>query len=603
MLMKRGTRNMILSLLAAGSSVSRYRSALAFRVVVPPRTFPVSSTTPDQPRFVPPHHRLSSSAVPPVTTSLSSSSSSFDHDRSRPFYVTTPIYYVNDKPHIGHAYTSTACDVLARFHRLLGRRVYFLSGTDEHGQKVETSAQNRGLSPQDFVDEVSVNFRELLDRMNISHDYFVRTTDEAHKEAVRHLWKTLVDKGAIYLGSYEGWYSVRDECYYNESELVDGKAPTGAEVEWVTKEPSYFFKLSEYQDRLLQHYEDNPHFIAPESRRNEVISFVKGGLRDLSVSRTSFRWGVPVPDDPDHVMYVWIDALANYLSALGYPSEESEYPTFWKDGTSCHVVGKDILRFHAVYWPAFLMAAGLPLPKRLFAHGWWTKDGEKISKSLGNVIDPVELCEKYGVDQTRFFLMADVTFGSDGDFSNDAMIRRVNSNLANELGNLCQRTLTLVYKNCQQRVPTLSSSSSVTPPNYDDLDLALLDRARSLLPLVSSHVVDEQALHKYAAALVSTVWEANKYIDATEPWTLKKKGETERMEVVLYVLMEVLRRVAILYQPIIPDAANRMLDQLGVARDERTFAHLESGKIEYGMEISKPQPVFPRIEVEEVVKA
>eukprot|EP00977_Amphora_coffeiformis_P029695 scaffold42408_cov176-Amphora_coffeaeformis.AAC.4 len=324
---------------------------------------------------------------------IGTTATSFD-DGKRPYQITTPIYYVNDKPHIGHAYTSTACDVIARFMRLSGRDVFFLSGTDEHGQKVEQSAANRGMNPQDFVDEVSVNFRELLDLLNISNDAFIRTTEEAHKASVQHLWNVMVDKGYIYLGNYEGWYSVRDECFYNESELVDGKAPTGADVEWVSKEESYFFKLSEFQDKLLQFYEDNPDFIAPESRRNEVVSFVKGGLRDLSISRTSFQWGVKVPKDDGHVMYVWIDALTNYISALGYPNEgsDSNYSKFWPG--ALHVVGKDILRFHAVYWPAMLMAADLPLPKRLFAHGWWTKDGQKISKSLGNVIDPVELCEK-----------------------------------------------------------------------------------------------------------------------------------------------------------------------------------------------------------------
>ena len=296
---------------------------------------------------------------------------------------------------------TTACDVIARFMRLSGRDVFFLSGTDERGQKVEQSAANKGMNPQDFVDEVSVNFRELLDLLNISNDAFIRTTDEAHKASVQHLWNVLEEKGYIYLGNYEGWYSVRDECFYNESELVDGKAPTGADVEWVAKEESYFFKLSELQDRLLQFYEDNPGFIAPESRRNEVVSFVKGGLRDLSISRTSFQWGVKVPKDDGHVMYVWIDALTNYISALGYPSEgaDSNYSKFWPG--AIHVVGKDILRFHAVYWPAMLMAADLPLPKRLFAHGWWTKDGQKISKSLGNVIDPVELCAKVRVEISR----------------------------------------------------------------------------------------------------------------------------------------------------------------------------------------------------------
>ena len=351
--------------------------------------------------------RLSSSTTSSTNNIIGTPATSFD-DGQRPFQITTPIYYVNDKPHIGHAYTSIACDVLARFMRLSGRDVFFLSGTDEHGQKVEQSAANRQQSPQEFVDELSVAFSDLLKLLNISNDAFIRTTDEAHKASVQHLWKVLTEKDQIYLGQYEGWYSVRDECFYTESELVDGKAPTGAEVAWVAKEESYFFKLSEYQDKLLEFYEANPDFMAPESRRNEVLSFVKGGLRDLSISRTSFSWGVPVPGDDQHVMYVWIDALTNYISALGYPNnksdgsdddETSKFDQFWP--AAVHIVGKDILRFHAVYWPAMLMAAGLPLPKRLFAHGWWTKEGQKISKSLGNVIDPVELCEKVRRDNMK----------------------------------------------------------------------------------------------------------------------------------------------------------------------------------------------------------
>ena len=352
--------------------------------------------------------RLSSSTTSSTNNIIGTPATSFD-DGQRPFQITTPIYYVNDKPHIGHAYTSIACDVLARFMRLSGRDVFFLSGTDEHGQKVEQSAANRQQSPQEFVDELSVAFSDLLKLLNISNDAFIRTTDEAHKASVQHLWKVLTEKDQIYLGQYEGWYSVRDECFYTESELVDGKAPTGAEVAWVAKEESYFFKLSEYQDKLLEFYKANPDFMAPESRRNEVLSFVKGGLRDLSISRTSFSWGIPVPGDEQHVMYVWIDALTNYISALGYPNnknsdgsgdnETSKFDQFWP--AAVQIVGKDILRFHAVYWPAMLMAAGLPLPKRLFAHGWWTKEGQKISKSLGNVIDPVELCEKVRRDNMK----------------------------------------------------------------------------------------------------------------------------------------------------------------------------------------------------------
>lgn len=504
---------------------------------------------------------------------------------------------MNDKPHIGHAYTSVACDILARFMRLSGRDVFFLSGTDEHGQKVETSAETKGVNPQDFVNEVSQNFRDLLELMNITNDEFIRTTDDNHKKSVQHLWKKLTDNGSIYLGNYEGWYSVRDECYYSESELVDGKAPTGAEVTWVVKEPSYFFKLSDYEDKLLAFYEECPDFIAPTSRRNEVLSFVKGGLRDLSISRTSFKWGVPVPDDPDHVMYVWLDALTNYISALGYPETNedasSSFSKYWPAST-VHMVGKDILRFHAVYWPAFLMAAGLPLPKRLFAHGWWTKDGEKISKSLGNVIDPVELVAKYGVDQTRFFLMSEVNFGGDGDFSDLAMIRKVNSNLANELGNLCQRTLSLVFKNCDKVVPT-----DIQP--YNDQDHKLLASLQGLRERCGD-AISTQAIHKYSACMVTSVNEVNKYIDDTEPWILKKT-DPERMKTVLYVLMESLRRIAILYQPLIPQGANAILDQLTVPEDERSFEHLETRSIQFGAAVAKPVGVFPRIEIPEELLA
>ena len=500
--------------------------------------------------------------------------------------------------------------------RLSGREVYFLSGTDEHGQKVETTAKSKGMEPQDFCDEVSQSFRDLLKLLNVSNDEFIRTTQPHHKEAVQHFWKQLVDKGAIYLGSYEGWYSVRDECYYNESELVDGKAPTGAEVEWVKKEDSYFFKLSDYEDRLLEFYEAHPDFIAPESRMNEVVSFVKGGLKDLSISRTTFDWGVPVPDDKDHVMYVWIDAvsshvvyiyippsdchliqqisskLTNYMSALGYPSTDpgSNFDKYWP--ASLHVVGKDILRFHAVYWPAFLMAAELPLPKRLFAHGWWTKDGEKISKSLGNVIDPVELIDTYGVDPTRFFLMSEVAFGNDGDFSDEKMIYKVNANLSNELGNLNQRIMSLVFKNCNKAVPTEIGELT-------EDDEALLATAASLRE-ETGKMIASQSIDKYVQHMIQMVWDANKYIDVQAPWVLKKT-DTIRMNTVLYVLMEVMRHVAILYQPLMPSSSNKILDQLGVPENERGFEHLEneSCKIQKGKEVSKPQAVFPRFEVPE----
>jgi methionyl-tRNA synthetase len=443
------------------------------------------------------------------------------------------------------------------------------------------------MPPQDFVDEVSQSFRKLLTELNISNDGFIRTTDDQHKKSVKYLWQKLVDNGYIYLGSYEGWYSIRDECYYIESELVDGMAPTGSEVTWQAKEPSYFFKLSAFEGKLLKHYEDNPEFVGPETRKNEVLGFIKGGLRDLSISRTSFKWGVPVPGDDNHVMYVWIDALANYISAIGYPHDEENFHKFWP--ANVHIVGKDILRFHAVYWPAFLMAAGLPIPRRIFAHGWWTKDGEKISKSLGNVIDPLKLVEKYGLDQTRFFLMAEVNFGNDGDFSHEKLVRKANTNLANELGNLCQRTLTMVFKNCNKAVP-----SKILPFTVEDE--ALLSKTRELRHLCGEAVAS-QAIHKYVAAMVSMVWDANKYIDDMEPWVLRKTDE-ERMATVLYVLMEVLRVTAILYQPLIPTSANQILDQLGIPENERTFNHLESGAIVKGAPISKPTGVFPRLDFE-----
>jgi len=522
----------------------------------------------------------------------------FDDGRS-PYEITTPIYYVNDRPHVGHAYTSLACDVIARYMRHSGREVYFVSGTDEHGQKVETSARDAGYDdPQDFCDDVSRTFRDLLTLLNISNDRFVRTTDAHHKAAVRHLWQTLTTNGAIYLGSYEGWYSVRDECYYNESELVDGKAPTGAQVSWVKKEDSYFFRLSDYRDKLLHYYHENPDFIAPESRKNEVVAFVKGGLRDLSISRTTFNWGVPVPGDDDHVMYVWIDALANYISALGYPEnmnvQGSNYDKFWP--ASLHIVGKDILRFHAVYWPAFLMAADLPLPRRIFAHGWWTKDGEKISKSLGNVIDPVTLVAKYGVDPTRFFLMSEVIFGNDGDFSDERMIYKVNANLSNELGNLCQRIMTLVYKNCGGSTPT-----EIGEMTEDDITIL---KSASTLRSRTGEAISTQSIDKYVQHMISMVWDANKYIDVQAPWVLRKT-DTDRMNTVLYVLMEVMRHVAILYQPLMPTSSNVILDQLGVPANERDFVHLNNDnddglgeyKIKLGRTIMKPMAVFPRFEV------
>jgi methionyl-tRNA synthetase len=505
-----------------------------------------------------------------------------------PYYVTTPIYYVNDAPHIGHAYTTLACDVLARFKRLDGYDVKFLTGTDEHGQKVEKSAQAKGIDPQLFTDQVSQNFRDLAGAMGFSNDDFIRTTEERHRKSCQALWKTLLDNDEIYLGAYEGWYAVRDEAFYGEDELKTGPngeklAPTGAPVEWV-EEPSYFFRLSRWQDRLLDFYEQNPDFIAPDSRRNEVISFVKGGLRDLSVSRTTFSWGIPVPGDDKHIMYVWLDALTNYITACGYPDQTaSDYQTYWP--ADLHMVGKDILRFHTVYWPAFLMAAKLPPPKRVFAHGWWTNEGQKISKSLGNVISPYELVERYGLDQTRFFLLREVPFGNDGDFSHQAMIGRMNSELANDLGNLAQRVLSMIGKNCAAAVPT--------PGAYSDDDTVILDATHGLLDRVRK-ALDRQAFHEALEMIWVVVRSANGYVDHQAPWALRKT-DPDRMATVLYVLAEVIRHVALLMQPVVPTSAGKMLDQLAVPEDQRSFTHwAEAGALQAGTELPKPQGVFPR---------
>ena len=415
-------------------------------------------------------------------------------DNSQNYYLTTPIYYVNDAPHIGHAYTTLACDVMARFLRLDKVNVKFLTGTDEHGQKVEKAAQAAGKAPQDFVNEVSKNFHKLAQAMNFTNDDFIRTTEPRHKDSIQALWRVLKEKDEIYLDSYAGWYSVRDETFYGEEELSNGPGgakltPTGAEVEWV-EEPSYFFRLSKWRQPLLDFYEQNPNFVLPKTRMNEVKSFVKGeghgALRDLSVSRTSFKWGVAVPDDPDHVMYVWIDALANYLTAVGYPDTKSEeFKTFWP--VNLHMVGKDILRFHAVYWPAFLMAAGIEPPKRVFAHGWWTNEGEKISKSLGNVIDPFELIEHYGLDPVRYFLLREVPFGKDGDFSRTALVARMNSELANDFGNLAQRVLSMIHKDCGAQVPQ--------PEATEEADEALMAEAHGLLGVLYPSL-RKQAFHE-----------------------------------------------------------------------------------------------------------
>jgi len=501
------------------------------------------------------------------------------------YYITTPIYYVNDVPHIGHAYTSLACDVMARFMRLDGRRVLFLTGTDEHGQKVEKSAKERDLSPQAYADRISQAFRDLAAAMNFSQDDFIRTTEPRHAAAVQELWRRLEARGQIYLGSYSGWYSVSDEAFHTEDELTikDGKryAPSGKEVEWV-EEPSYFFRLSDWGERLLEHYEKHPDFIQPDNRRREVQRFVEGGLKDLSVSRTSYRWGIPVPGDPEHVIYVWFDALMNYVTATGFPDEAGDlYQTFWP--ADLHMVGKDILRFHTVYWPAFLMAAELSVPRRVFAHGWWTIEGQKMSKSLGNAIDPHALIETYGLDPFRYFLLREVPFGQDGDFSHAAMVRRMNDDLANDLGNLAQRSLSMIAKNCGGKVPACGELS--------EADKTLLDAAEALLPRLRE-TFGQQAFHRGLEAVWQVIGDANRYIDAQAPWALRKT-DPARMETVLYVIAEVLRRVGLLLQAVMPTSAGALLELLSVPKKHRNFSSF-SEKLQSGTELPKPSGLFPR---------
>ena len=517
---------------------------------------------------------------------------------NKSYYVTTPIYYVNDEPHIGHAYTTLACDALARFMRLDGREVLFLTGTDEHGQKVEKAAADAGVDPQSYTDKISGNFRHLAEVMNFSNDDFIRTTEPRHLKSVQAIWQAIAanksPKGQdnIYLDKYAGWYAVRDEAFYTEDELEDGPdgtkiGPSGAPVEWV-EEPSYFFRLSDWQDALMDFYESNPEAVAPDSRRNEVMSFVKGGLKDLSVSRTTFKWGIPVPGDDDHIMYVWLDALTNYITAVGYPDVESEqFKTFWP--ADLHMVGKDILRFHAVYWPAFLMAAGLEPPQRVFAHGWWTNEGQKISKSLGNVIDPVALIDAYGLDPVRYFLLREVPFGNDGDFSRRAMINRLNGDLANDLGNLCQRVLSMINRNCDAAVPQPGDFTADDEALLAQID-GMLDRIRPLF--------EAQQFHNALIAIWEVVAAANRYVDAQAPWELRK-SDPPRMATVLYVLADTIRQLGLLVQPVMPDSGNSILDQLAVAADARDFAAMPQ-RLAPGTALPKPKPVFPRhVEEEE----
>ncbi len=516
------------------------------------------------------------------------------------FYITSPIYYVNDVPHIGHAYTSIACDVSARFHRMQNMNVRFLTGTDEHGQKVEKSALARGIAPQQFCDEVSQKFRELAQTLGLSHDDFIRTTEERHKICAQEFWRRLESRGFIYKDVYEGWYAVRDEAFYGEDELVDGKAPTGAEVTW-HKEESYFFKLSAFQNKLLMLYEAAPDFVLPQSKMNEVLSFVKGGLRDLSISRNSFKWGIPVPGDEKHIMYVWLDALTNYLSALGFPDENSQlYKNFWCNGFEApvHIVGKDILRFHAIYWPAFLMAADLHLPNKIFAHGWWTNQGQKISKSVGNVISPAQEIEwikslgcndETAIDYFKYFLLREVPFGNDGDYSRDSLVTRVNAELANNIGNLTQRSLTMIYKNNNAEIVDITGFAA---------GQALLENGYALQEKITQKM-DAFAYDQAIFEVIQFASICNQLINDQAPWTLKKDGNITQMNLVLSTIAESLRLIAIALQPFLPVLAIKIIDSL---QTDRTLCKLENIDKKYslraGHKISEPQIIFPRLLVQ-----
>jgi methionyl-tRNA synthetase len=503
------------------------------------------------------------------------------------YFITTAISYPNGRPHIGHAYELIATDAIARFKRLDGYDVFFLTGTDEHGQKILQTANREGMTARDLADRNSEIFREMTRVLLASNDDFIRTTEPRHYLACEAIWKRMVAAGDIYLAKYSGWYSIRDEAYYDEKELIvapDGtrSAPSGTPVEWVEEE-SYFFRLSNFGDRLLAHYQRHPEFIGPEERRNEIVSFVKSGLRDLSMSRTTFDWGIPVPGNPKHVMYVWVDALTNYLTATGYPDPEAPRAHYWP--ATVHIIGKDIVRFHAVYWPAFLMSAGLPVPHRVFGHGFLFNRGEKMSKSIGNVIDPFTLANHYGVDQLRYFLLREVPFGQDGNYSHEAIVNRINADLANDFGNLAQRCLSMIAKNCAGRIP---SPGDLLPSDTDLLGAAdeLVWKARDTMY--------NFAIHTMLADMWAVVGEANRYFAAEEPWRLRTT-DPGRMETVLYVAAEVVRQVAILAQPVMPTAAGAILDLLAVAHDARHFGHLGAdGRLSPDVLLPEPKAVFPR---------
>jgi len=477
---------------------------------------------------------------------------------SKNFYITTPIYYPSGKPHMGHAYSSIIADIFARFKRLEGFNVLFLTGTDEHGQKIQKEAKKNNKEPKIFCDEISENFRSLTKTLNLTNNDFIRTTEPRHFKSVNEIWKRLENSGDIYLDKYSGWYSVSDEAYYDEDEIEvkDGlkmSKISGSAVEWVEEE-SYFFKLSAWQKKLLEYFEKNKEFILPKSRRNEVIKFVEKGLKDLSISRTSFSWGIPVPENKKHVIYVWLDALTNYLSAINFPNtNDKKYKSFWP--ADVHIIGKDILRFHAVYWPAFLLAAKLPLPKRVFGHGWILSDEKKMSKSLGNILDPIEIIQNYGIDQLRYYLIKEVSLGNDGSISMENLKNCINNDLANNYGNLCQRVFSFIKKNCNNKVPKTK--------NFKETDTKLINNIKDNIPKLID-LINKQNLNEYIKTVVNFSFEANKYFNDSEPWLFKKK-DPERMNTILNTIVEQIKNISILLNPIIPISTKKVLNTINIS--------------------------------------
>ena len=505
------------------------------------------------------------------------------------FYITTPIYYPSAKPHMGHAYSSITADFFARFKRIDGFKVHFLTGTDEHGLKIQRAAESKNIDPQIFCDEISQTFRNLSNTLNLSNTDFIRTTEDRHKKTVQYLWAQLEKNDDIYLSKYSGWYSVSDEAFYTEEEISEKEdikiaTTSGSPVEWIEEE-SYFFRLSKWQDSLLEYYENNPDFISPKSRKNEVISFVKSGLKDLSISRKAFSWGIKVPNNPEHVIYVWLDALTNYISALNYPNTDDDlFKNFWP--ASVHLIGKDILRFHAVYWPAFLMAAKITLPNKVYGHGWILSGDEKMSKSKGNILDPLDIIETYGLDPLRYYLIKEVSFGNDGNISQDRLEDCINSDLANNYGNLCQRVTAFAEKNCQSKVPDIK--------NFIEEDLLMLNKFSDNMSLIRKEI-DNQNINYYINFIINALFEANKYFNDQEPW--KKKDNPQRLATIIYTSLEMIRKITFMLYPIIPESAIKALNIFGLKEEDIDFNSIgENNFLKSGEIINKIDILFKKIE-------